>query len=315
MTYAAIYLSLISLLAVIITLHDKSAAQRHKWRVRESTLLLIAALGGWVCSHADYHAAHPPQDEAREVYGGAAGDYRAAVGGSRRALVAAMTYANVHPAIFLSRPNRFIAHALLGGDMITCHVKNTGRCKELLTPGATVYVQQVDNPLRKTQYDLIAVRKGQRLINMDSQAPNRVFFEHLQSGKYIESITCIKSEAKFGTSRFDFYVEAGERKIFIEVKGVTLEEDGVVLFPDAPTQRGVRHLRELAQCAAAGYEAHVVFVVQMNDVRYFTPNGRMHPAFGQALREAAAAGVKVAALDCVVEPDRLEIGGEIPIKL
>ena len=226
-----------------------------------------------------------------------------------------MTYANVHPAIFLSRPTRFIAHALLGGDMITCHVKNTGRCKELLTPGATVYVQQADNPLRKTQYDLIAVRKGRRLINMDSQAPNRVFFEHLQSGQYIKGITRIKPEAKFGSSRFDFYVEAGERKIFIEVKGVTLEEDGVVLFPDAPTERGVRHLRELARCAAAGYEAHVVFVVQMNDVRYFTPNGRMHPAFGEALRAAAAAGVKVAALDCAVEPDRLDIGKEIPIKL
>jgi sugar fermentation stimulation protein A len=199
--------------------------------------------------------------------------------------------------------------------MITCHVKNTGRCKELLTPGAAVYVQRVDSPLRKTQYDLIAVRKGQRLINMDSQAPNRVFFEHLQSGKYIESITCIKPEAKFGGSRFDFYVEVGERKIFIEVKGVTLEEDGVVLFPDAPTERGVRHLRALMQCAAAGYEPYVVFVVQMNDVRYFTPNDRMHPAFGEALRAAAAAGVKVAALDCAAEPGRLEIGKEIPIKL
>jgi len=226
-----------------------------------------------------------------------------------------MTYADVSPAIFFSRPNRFIANALLGDREVICHVKNTGRCKELLTPGAKVYVQRVDSPLRKTQYDLIAVRKGQRLINMDSQAPNRVFYEHLQSGKYIDGVTLIKPEAKFGSSRFDFYVEADERKIFIEVKGVTLEEDGVVLFPDAPTERGVRHLRELARCAAAGYEAHVVFVVQMNNVRYFTPNDNMHAAFGQTLREAAAAGVRIAALDCTVEPDRLEIGKEIPIKI
>jgi len=225
-----------------------------------------------------------------------------------------MTYPNISPAVFLSRPNRFIAHALLDDQEIVCHVKNTGRCKELLIPGAMVYVQKSGNPLRKTQYDLIAVRKGRRLINMDSQAPNRVFYENLQSG-HIEGITHIKLEAKFGSSRFDFYVEADERKIFIEVKGVTLEEDGVVLFPDAPTERGVRHLRELAQCVAVGYEAHVIFVVQMSNVLYFTPNDKTHAAFGAALREVAAAGVKVAALDCTVEPDRLEINGEIPIKL
>jgi len=226
-----------------------------------------------------------------------------------------MAYPNVSPAIFLSRPNRFIAHALLDDAEVICHVKNTGRCKELLVPGATVYVQKSDNPLRKTQYDLIAVRKDLRLINMDSQAPNRVFYEHLQNGRYIEGITLIKPEARFGSSRFDFYVEAGERKIFVEVKGVTLEEDGVTLFPDAPTERGVRHLRELMQCAATGHEAHVVFVVQMRGVRYFTPNDKTHAAFGEALREAAAAGVKVVALDCIVTPDRLEINGEISIKL
>jgi len=226
-----------------------------------------------------------------------------------------MTYPDVSPAIFFSRPNRFIANVLLGDREVICHVKNTGRCKELLTPGAKVYVQRMDSSLRKTQYDLIAVRKGQRLINMDSQAPNRVFLEHLQGGRYINGVALIKPEARFGGSRFDFYVEADGRKIFIEVKGVTLEEDGVVLFPDAPTERGVRHLRELARCAAAGYEAHVVFVVQMNDVRYFTPNEKTHAAFGQALREAAAAGVRVAALDCTVESNRMEIGGEIPIKL
>jgi len=226
-----------------------------------------------------------------------------------------MTYPNISPAIFLSRPNRFIANALLNGEEIICHVKNTGRCKELLAPGAMVYVQKSENLLRKTQYDLIAVRKDLRLINMDSQAPNRVFYEYLRGGKYIEGITLIKSEARFGISRFDFYVEAGERKLFIEVKGVTLEEDGAALFPDAPTERGVRHLGELAQCVATGYGAHVVFVVQMRGVRCFTPNDKTHAAFGETLREAAAAGVEVVALDCVVEPDRLEINGEIPIKL
>jgi len=226
-----------------------------------------------------------------------------------------MTYPNVSPAVFLSRPNRFIAHALFNGEEIICHVKNTGRCKELLVPGAMVYIQKSENPLRKTQFDLIAVRKDLRLINMDSQAPNRVFYEHLRSGKYIEGIALIKPEARFGTSRFDFYVEAGERRIFIEVKGVTLGEDGVALFPDAPTERGVRHLRELMQCVATGYGAHVVFVVQMRGVRYFTPNDKTHAAFGEALREAVAAGVEVAALDCIVEPDRLEINEKIPIKL
>jgi sugar fermentation stimulation protein A len=223
-------------------------------------------------------------------------------------------YPNIVPAIFLARPNRFITHALLGDEEIIAHVKNTGRCKELLTPGAVVYVQKCDNPLRKTQYDLIAVRKGDRLINMDSQAPNRVFLEHLRSGKYMAGITHIKPEAKFGSSRFDFYVEAGARKIFIEVKGVTLEDNGVVLFPDAPTERGVKHLRELAQCVRAGFEAQVVFVVQMSDVTYFAPNDATHLAFGEALRAAASAGVKVLALDCAVAPNKLEISGAVEVK-
>ncbi|MDR0531065.1 MAG: DNA/RNA nuclease SfsA [Oscillospiraceae bacterium] len=226
-----------------------------------------------------------------------------------------MTYPNISPAIFLARPNRFIAHALLGDEEIIAHVKNTGRCKELLVPGAVVYVQRMENPLRKTLYDLIAVRKGERLINMDSQAPNRMFYEHLLSGHYIDGITKIKSEAKFGGSRFDFYVEAGARKIFIEVKGVTLEEDGVVLFPDAPTERGVKHLRELVRCIEEGYEAHVMFVIQMNNVRYFMPNDATHPAFGEALRAAQTAGVRVTALDCAVQPDRLAIGGAVAVRL
>jgi len=204
---------------------------------------------------------------------------------------------------------------LLGDEEIICHVKNTGRCKELLLLGVTIYIQRADNPLRKTQYDLIAVQKGQRLINMDSQAPNYVFYEHLLSGRYIEGITKIKPEAKFGGSRFDFYVETNERRIFIEMKGVTLEQDGIALFPDAPTLRGVRHLNELAQCVAADYEAHVVFVVQMSSVLYFTPHDQMHAAFGAALRKAVLAGVKAIALDCVVTENSLCIGEPVSIKL
>ncbi len=210
-----------------------------------------------------------------------------------------MIYSDTCTGKFLSRPNRFIAHAEVDGKQIVAHVKNTGRCKELLIPGAKVVLQKSGNPNRKTGFDLIAVWKGLRLINMDSQAPNKVFLEHLRAGRYMEGITHIKAEAKYGSSRFDFYVEAGQRKAFIEVKGVTLEEDGVVLFPDAPTLRGVRHLRELAACTQEGFEGHIVFVVQMKDVRYFTPNIKTHPAFGEALVAAAKAGVFVTALDCV----------------
>jgi sugar fermentation stimulation protein A len=226
-----------------------------------------------------------------------------------------MTYANTMTAIFLSRPNRFIAHVELNGETVVAHVKNTGRCKELLIPGARVVLQKSEAPGRKTGYDLIAVWKGGRLVNIDSQAPNRVFLEHLQSGRYIDGVTLIKPEVKYGGSRFDFYVEAGERKIFIEVKGVTLENDGVVLFPDAPTERGVKHLNELARCVGEGYEAQAVFVIQMSGARYFTPNNETHPAFGAALVAAQKAGVKVVALDCAVTENSLTIGQPVAVKL
>lgn len=226
-----------------------------------------------------------------------------------------MTYKNIIPGIFISRPNRFTAEVEIDGNIEICHVKNTGRCKELLIPGAEVYLQKSDNPNRATKYDLIAVRKGERLINMDSNAPNKVFFEYLKSGAYIKNITLIKPEARYGSSRFDFYVEAEGRRIFIEVKGVTLEENGVVMFPDSPTERGVKHLNELMRCASEGYEAHVVFVIQMNDVKYFTPNNRTHPAFGEALAAAKQAGVTVAAFDCEVGEDSLEIGNVVEVRL
>ncbi|MGI6028971.1 MAG: DNA/RNA nuclease SfsA [Candidatus Heteroscillospira sp.] len=226
-----------------------------------------------------------------------------------------MRYKSIVPGAFISRPNRFVAKVEAEGEVQTVHVKNTGRCRELLIPGVRVYLERAENPNRATQYDLVAVEKGKRLINMDSQAPNKVFGEYLRSGAYIPDISLVRHEMRWGSSRFDFYAEAGSRKIFLEVKGVTLEENGVVLFPDAPTERGVKHLRELASCISEGYEAHAVFVVQMKDVKYFTPNRRTHPAFAEALAEAEAAGVRLTALDCEVTPDSLSIRGEVPIKL
>jgi len=226
-----------------------------------------------------------------------------------------MIYPNIQKGVFLSRPNRFIAMVDIDGQAEKCHVKNTGRCKELLIPGTEVYVSKADNPSRATQYDLITVRKGERHINIDSQAPNKVFMEYLQSGRHIEGVTYIKPEAKHGGSRFDFYVEAGNRRIFIEVKGVTLEEDGVALFPDAPTLRGVKHLNELAACVSDGYEAQAIFVIQMRGVDCFRPNSRLHPEFGEALIAAKAGGVEVAALDCEVSPDNLEIRDHVPVIL
>ena len=234
-----------------------------------------------------------------------------------------MKYSNTYSGKFISRPNRFIANIEIDGKPVVVHVKNTGRCRELLIPGARVILEKSDNPNRKTGYDLIAVYKAtssnssekSRLVNMDSQAPNKVFYEYLRSGKYIDGITQIKPEKKYGSSRFDFYVETAERRIFIEVKGVTLENDGVVLFPDAPTERGVKHLNELAKSIDEGYEAHVVFVIQMKGIKYFTPNNVTHPAFGEALIAADKAGVKVIALDCEVTENSLVICDPVQVKL
>ena len=230
-----------------------------------------------------------------------------------------MKYANVKKASFLSRPNRFIAYCEVDGKTETVHVKNTGRCRELLVPHATVYLAVSDNPERKTKYDLVAVEKnterGNILINMDSQAPNAVAYEWLCAGGIFGEGAKVRREVTFGNSRFDLYVEQEDRKAFIEVKGVTLENDGVVYFPDAPTERGIKHLRELAIAWEAGYEAYVLFVVQMKDVHTFTPNDEMHKAFGDALRDAAVSGVTVLAYDCVVTPDTLTIDAPIKIEL
>ncbi len=224
-----------------------------------------------------------------------------------------MRYETVVQGTFLSRPNRFIAHVELCGKEVVCHVKNTGRCRELLTPGAAVYLEDCRGRGRKTDYDLIAVQKGDRLINMDAMAPNRAAAEYLPT--LFPDATLIRPETVFGSSRFDFYVKTPEREIFVEVKGVTLEEDGTVRFPDAPTERGVKHLCELPACLDAGYDAYVLFVIQMSDVKCFRPNDEMHKAFGDALRAAAQAGVKVLAVECEVSPDSMTVCGSVPVCL
>lgn len=224
-----------------------------------------------------------------------------------------MKYGEVLPGRFLSRPNRFIAQVALPEGEAVAHVKNTGRCRELLTPGARVYLERAAQPARKTAYDLIAVEKGPLLVNMDSQAPNRVFREFAPA--FLPGLTGLRAEVVFEDSRFDFYVEAGARRAFVEVKGVTLEENGLALFPDAPTQRGVKHLNGLCRAMEAGYEAYVCFVIQMKGVSAFAPNDRTHPQFGEALRRAAAAGVAVRAYDCRVTPDSLQMDSPVPIRL
>ncbi len=226
-----------------------------------------------------------------------------------------MRYDNIRAGVFLSRPNRFIAHVDVDGRTEVCHVKNTGRCRELLVPGAAVWLTESANSARKTRYDLVAVQKGERLINMDAAAPNRVFGEYLAAGLLLPSPTLIRPETRFGDSRLDFYVENGESRAFCEVKGVTLERDGAALFPDAPTERGVRHLGELARCVEAGFSAWAVFVIQMEGVDYFAPNRETHPAFADALRAARDAGVHLLALDCRVTPDSLTARKQVEIRL
>lgn len=224
-----------------------------------------------------------------------------------------MKYERIETGKFIERPNRFIAYVEIAGQKETVHVKNTGRCAELLQPGATVYVQKADNLERKTQWDLIGVKKGKRMINMDSQIPNKVVEEWIRKGNLFPNATLIKPETTYKHSRFDLYVEEENRKIFIEVKGVTLEENGVVKFPDAPTERGVKHIGELCEAVKDGYEAYVFFVIQMKGVKYFTPNMKTHAAFGEALRNAEEAGVHILAYDCKVSKDSIELAKEVPV--
>lgn len=225
-----------------------------------------------------------------------------------------MRYSNMVPGIFLARPNRFIAHIEIDGGSQVVHVKNTGRCRELLPVGAQVWCQESGNPNRKTKYDLITVRKGDRLINMDSQAPNVAAGEWLRSGGLGE-IENLKAEAFHGDSRFDFSFTKDGRQCFLEVKGVTLENDGVCAFPDAPTERGVKHLKGLTELVREGFGAYVLFVIQMADVKYLHPNDVTDPAFGAALREAAANGVQVLAMDCAVTESTMDIRLPVLVKL
>ncbi len=225
-----------------------------------------------------------------------------------------MTYANMVPGTFLSRPNRFIAHILIAGKEEICHVKNTGRCRELLPAGAKVWCAESPSPTRKTRFDLIAVEKGARLINMDSQAPNAAVKEWLLSGG-LGKIENLRPESRHGDSRFDFSFIKDGRLCFLEVKGVTLEHGGVCAFPDAPTTRGAKHLRELTALAQDSRGAYVLFVIQMSNVSCLHPNDATDPAFGHALREAAAKGVQLLAMDCAVTPDSMTLRKPVEIRL
>ena len=224
-----------------------------------------------------------------------------------------LLYHRVIPGEFRTRPNRFIAQVETEEGLEICHVKNTGRCRELLVPGARVTLAVSDNAARKTRCDLVAVEKGSLYINMDSQAPNRAAGEALP--RLFPGLTLLRPEAKCGDSRLDFYLEAAGKNCFVEVKGVTLEEDGLALFPDAPTERGVRHLRELACIARAGGGAAALFVIQMKGPRAFSPNQKTHPAFAQALCEAREAGVRLMAYDCLVTPRGMTLDSPVPIVL
>ena len=224
-----------------------------------------------------------------------------------------MRYEQVKKGIFLARPNRFIAHVLVDDTETVCHVKNTGRCRELLVPGAAVYLEKGKNPNRKTAYDLIAVKKNGKLINMDAQAPNKVFAEWAL--QFDPTATAVHSEYRFGQSRLDFCLETPRGLHLVEVKGVTLEDGGHTRFPDAPTERGVKHLHELMRAVELGHRATAFFVIQMADVVDFAPNDATHPAFGEALRQAKAAGVNITAYSCRVTPDSMAIDQPVEVLL
>ena len=226
-----------------------------------------------------------------------------------------MRYKETEKAVFLKRPNRFIAEVEIQGKRETVHVKNTGRCKELLIPGAEVILEKSGNPNRKTKYDLICVNKQGRLVNMDSQIPNKAAEEWIKKGGLFPEEVTIRPEKKYGNSRFDLYVESPVRRAFVEVKGVTLEEDNIVRFPDAPTVRGIKHVEELIHCMEEGYEAYLLLVIQMKGVKKFMPNWDTQPEFGQALIKAEKAGVKILARDCLVTEDTIEIQEEVPVDL
>ncbi len=226
-----------------------------------------------------------------------------------------MRYEHIVTGTFISRPNRFIAMVDISGTIERCHVKNTGRCRELLVPGAEVYLSVPDNQGRSTKYDLIAVKKGDRLINMDSQIPNAAAAEGLRRIPMFSGVSRIRREYTYGDSRIDIYAEDGENRYLVEVKGVTLEDDGVVRFPDAPTERGVKHIRELIGSMGDGYVPCLLFVIQMDDVLYFEPNRATDPEFADALKEASDAGVNILAYTCTVTPDSMVLKDPVEVRL
>lgn len=226
-----------------------------------------------------------------------------------------MRYGRIVTGKFLNRPNRFIAYCEIDGSTERCHVKNTGRCRELLVEGATVYLSVPDNSARSTKYDLIAVQKGDRLVNMDSQIPNAAAEESLRRIPMFSDVTAIKREYTYGHSRIDIYAEDSSNRYLIEVKGVTLEADGVVRFPDAPTERGVKHIRELMSSMKDGYVPCLLFVIQMDDVRYFEPNRATDPQFADALKEAKDAGVHILAYSCSVTPDSMILKDPVEVRV
>lgn len=230
-----------------------------------------------------------------------------------------MRYHHIKKAEFISRPNRFIAKVLIDGKEETVHVKNTGRCRELLTDGCTVYLEESDNPNRKTRYDLIAAEKVRSgapplLVNMDSQIPNAAAEEWLKKGRLFSEQAVIRREYTYGASRFDFRIEDRGQVSFLEVKGVTLENEGIVSFPDAPTERGLKHIHELIRAKSEGFGAYILFVIQMKEVTEFRPNDATHKEFGDALREAEKAGVRLLAYDCIVTPDSMTIDRPVSIR-
>lgn len=225
-----------------------------------------------------------------------------------------MQYDNIRRGQFISRPNRFIAHIIVDGREEICHVKNTGRCRELLVPGATIFVRESSNDKRKTKFDLLSVYKGERLVNIDSQIPNQVFREWIEGSNYFPGLSYIKPEYTYRNSRLDYYLEAGERRILAEIKGVTLEKEGLALFPDAPTERGIKHINDLCHAITEGYEAYLVFIIQMKNVLHFAPHRETHPAFAEAVTRAAEQGVQLLAMDCYVTADSITAGDFVEIR-
>lgn len=226
-----------------------------------------------------------------------------------------MKYKQIIEGTFLSRPNRFIAMVRVNGEVEKVHVKNTGRCKELLITGVTVYLQEHHNSKRKTKYSLIAVIKGGSLVNIDSQAPNKVLEEYIAAGHLIKDVSLLKRERTFGDSRFDLYAETGNDRYYIEAKGVTLEIDGGAYFPDAPTLRGLKHIYEMTEAAEQGFKGYIIFVIQMENINFFSPNDLTQPEFRQALKEARLKGVTIKAFNCRIDKDFLSINKEIPVLL